>query len=441
MYWFLAFYLSFISTAIFANQIDLNEIFKKNDALPDVKADNFISENLKPCFKWLSKDKNAAHYPAFGNSPEVVFLGFKVWEVNVRFAEENFKDAEISFYNRGDAGQVGEGEFKKMLSEIDKKLSEWIPGKTKVLTKKRLPNNIGSIESKVWGNGEILATLIWSLSKNKGSRYDKPEYIKLNISKLDSKNDPRKSYTTSSFNKEKKFAPKDHLKKTEDGDVFIDGIPMVDQGQKGYCAVAVTERVLRHYGQDIDQHVIAQLAQSSAKGGTNSGTMLDMIKKAGSKFKVKVKVYEEAMDSGELARDIQKYNRLLKRKENPPVIIPPVNGDFFGSIYSQIKRDIDIYKEYKCEKCSLDYGKFKRAIVKSINDGIPIVWGVTLGLIPEDKLTPQTAGGHLRMIIGYNNKTNEIVFTDTWGPKHEFKKMNWDNAWTITTSYATILPR
>src|SRR5262249_53890016 len=38
------------------------------------------------------------------------------------------------------------------------------------------------------------------------------------------------------------------LQKTPDGDVFIPSIPMIDQGDKGYCAVASAARVLNYYG-------------------------------------------------------------------------------------------------------------------------------------------------------------------------------------------------
>ena len=34
------------------------------------------------------------------------------------------------------------------------------------------------------------------------------------------------------------------LKDAASGDVYIQDVPMVDQGQKGYCAVACTERVV-----------------------------------------------------------------------------------------------------------------------------------------------------------------------------------------------------
>jgi hypothetical protein len=43
---------------------------------------------------------------------------------------------------------------------------------------------------------------------------------------------------------------------------------MVDQGDKGYCVVASVERVMRYYGAAVDQHELAQVANSDAAIGT-----------------------------------------------------------------------------------------------------------------------------------------------------------------------------
>ena len=56
----------------------------------------------------------------------------------------------------------------------------------------------------------------------------------------------------------------------KDGDVYIQGIPMVDQGQKGYCVVATASRVFQYYDINVDQHEMAQIANSSAEGWPHS---------------------------------------------------------------------------------------------------------------------------------------------------------------------------
>ena len=38
----------------------------------------------------------------------------------------------------------------------------------------------------------------------------------------------------------------------------------------------------------------------------------------------------------------------------------------------------------------------------------------------------------MRLIIGYNQKTREVLYTDTWGAGHELKRMPMDRAFAIT---------
>ena len=46
----------------------------------------------------------------------------------------------------------------------------------------------------------------------------------------------------------------------------------------------------------------------------------------------------------------------------------------------------------------------------------------------------------MRLIIGYNAKTNDIFYSDSWGAGHERKRMSAADAWTITTGLAKIEP-
>ena len=84
--------------------------------------------------------------------------------------------------------------------------------------------------------------------------------------------------------------------------------------------------------------------------------------------------------------------------------------------------------------------KFENDIRLHIDRGIPLLWSVYLGLLPEAKLSAQARGGHMRLIIGYNAKTKEIYYSDTWGMGHELKKMPLADAWTITDGLFTLEP-
>jgi hypothetical protein len=53
---------------------------------------------------------------------------------------------------------------------------------------------------------------------------------------------------------------------------------------------------------------------------------------------------------------------------------------------------------------------------------------------------PQTHGGHMRLLIGYNSKTQELLYTDSWGKGHELKRMPAGQAWCMTMALYTMAP-
>lgn len=83
-----------------------------------------------------------------------------------------------------------------------------------------------------------------------------------------------------------------------------------------------------------------------------------------------------------------------------------------------------------------DIKKFKKNICRQILDGKPVLWDVILGVVSE-KNAPEIKGKHVRIITGYNDKTDEVIYSDNLGNGHEIKKMPWDKAWAIT--YKTLI--
>ena len=104
----------------------------------------------------------------------------------------------------------------------------------------------------------------------------------------------------------------------------------------------------------------------------------------------------------------------------------------------QVKNDLLLDAVMKAEDLKETEEGFKAYVEKvaedvkaSVDQGMPVFWGVTLGKFPERGI-PQAAGGHMRLIIGYNPKTHEILYSDTWGAGHELKRMAEDRAFAIT---------
>ena len=132
---------------------------------------------------------------------------------------------------------------------------------------------------------------------------------------------------------------------------------------------------------------------------------------------------------------VDDYNRATKGGKLAPELTVPYSagGDIF---FSQVKPEI--YKQVRM-KSAADFGKFQRDIQRSIDEGTPLLWSVRLGIVSESN-SPQRAGGHMRIIVGYNRTTSEILYSDSWGPGHEEKRMNIDDAWTITNDLSSLQP-
>ena len=89
-----------------------------------------------------------------------------------------------------------------------------------------------------------------------------------------------------------------------------------------------------------------------------------------------------------------------------------------------------------------DYQKFLNQIRENIDAGIPVCWCTFV--LPSQKETSGGAtdfGMHMRIINGYNTRTGDIIFTDSWGKGHEKKIVNAEDAWAITFTTLGVLPR
>lgn len=113
-------------------------------------------------------------------------------------------------------------------------------------------------------------------------RYDHDEYLLLQIQSIARLESGRgKGYDPEQF--ERMLAAK--LRTSEPGHRYIAGIPMVSQGEKGYCAAATLARVLQHYGFFVDQHALADLAETEGQwtpdslGGTFHDDIIDAMRR------------------------------------------------------------------------------------------------------------------------------------------------------------------
>jgi hypothetical protein len=216
---------------------------------------------------------------------------------------------------------------------------------------------------------------------------------------------------------------------------------MVDQGQKGYCAAATTARVMGYYGyEQLDQHQIAQWAKTDSLGGTSMDEMMKGIRRVlHDTYKLNI-IEIESSDIKTILKLVERYNAKAKRVNLEPINLPKTGVIDIGQIYSSFNPNL--LKKVQTKNRQKNEFLFNK-IKTNIDKGIPLVWSVQLGLIPEPGL-PQDGGGHMRLIIGYGGRTPNdryIVYSDSWGEGHGRKEMSIEDALTITVDLYTISPK
>ena len=218
------------------------------------------------------------------------------------------------------------------------------------------------------------------------------------------------------------------------GDVLIPNVPMVDQGDKGYCAVATSARILNYYGVPADQHEMAQVSGNAAGGGgTNPDEMEEAMKKISGKYRTRfTTVLDLDYSSRKYQSFMRKYNSAAK-KMGKKVLDTDNYIYFFGGLDPDVLREVNGKGQ--------TYDRFMKAVKENIDKGVPVMWALQLGLFPENgEKARQAGGGHMRIIIGYNTTKNEIVFSDSWGAGHEKKRMAAPDASAATMGLYLLQP-
>lgn len=385
---------------------------------------------------WLDAAKTQArigHVTDRDSGKEPLIMGGKlpVYETVLNFADDALRRVQVSIYNRGDAGDLSPDNFKLLIEKAKTAIS----GKAGNAGQDRGKAS-GAVLTKgwVWKTADTQFLLESSMKRQQGE--DRPEFLRLVMVPTSSVPKP---VLGANANAGKGMATatlaslKGNVKKVDGGDVYISNVPMVDQGQKGYCVVATAERVMRYYGAEVDQHEMAQMADSSSSGGTNPDKMTEALDRIDSKFKLRLKRILPWTSKGYLDM-VKDYNRAARTAKARTLSEEETYN--VGMAYDEM--DAETLKKVRTSGGAME--KFKKMVRSAIDTGVPLMWSVHLGVFKEGNL-PQSGGGHMRLIIGYNDTSNEILFSDSWGPGHELKRMNAEEAWTITSGLYGMEPK
>lgn len=438
--WFITLSLPFFLSTSFTFALE-TETKKVLNLTPILAQENFWQLDKKSLqsqlaqgyFKWTSKEETEFRGAGFMMS----YLDLPVLEIIFYFQQDKLSEVFLSLYNKGDAGTITDKEFEAFITSTVAALN---------LASSASAEDLGDAikrptvraESKAWRSPTVSYRLdtAYSRVKDAGSskRMERPEFVNLTYypGGLD-----KEALLVNRQAKAELVNSNERLNRRANQDVILVGVPMVDQGQKGYCAVATMERILRFYGSEINQHELAQQANSSGQGGTDMDSLIKSLKGMSATLGLRTDelINSDVKDFYDLVAD---YNRLAKRQKRSQIDLDGLSVINIGQIYGLM--DPELILEVKTKNAS-KVQRFMTNVSETIELGRPLAWTVQLGWIEETPKLPQIAGGHMRLIIGYNASTQEILYSDSWGMGHEEKRMSLNNAYTMTKGLFVIEPR
>ena len=345
--------------------------------------------------------------------PDYLFAGAHPYTV-VAYGNEGAKTESFSliYSNKGDSlSTVGSGEdhFNEDGKKIDRSTLEGAMDYDTITISKALTEVLGKgVFQRFAGQGSKTV---------KAERWDwnghsflltnaKEEYVGLRIVKTSFADEKGKTDRISDG--DMRIRLKANVKQEDNGDVYIDNIPMVDQGPKGYCAPATFERAMRHAGAEADMYLLATLA-TSAGGGTYTGKLYDEV------------AFTTRSKGGRTAREIDLKSLQPKK----------------------LKKYIDKGVPILWQMCSLPHynnvANTRTEERKDVSD-----WAdYTEQLEAEAAVNVPKLGAkgnhHICMIIGYNETTNEVAVSDSWGSRYTIRWVHVDEAEAVSNESGFVI--
>lgn len=368
--------------------------------MQQIKNNYLVGENYNPVDNTTLRFRTNGHVTIGELSPnELVF--------NMSKEGDKLDSLQIVVYNKGDDGEVDKKEFEKILKETQTALDTLTEVKG---TKKAMSDRETGVKVKAlvweWDGG---VAMLESCGSGKGRNFE-AEFIRLAMA-----GDADALKRGGARDASSRSTLKKNVKHDENGDVWIDGIPMVDQGQKGYCVPATCARVFSYYGMDgVDQHAMAALCDTNAGGGTTAPAMEAALKAISKKFHVKMEQLKEPSKPS-FENFLAAYNKEARKAGKPEV-------KYSGGESDKLSFDDDLLAKASGLKKG-DFGKWLKPVRKAVDEGVPVMW-----IIP----------GHMRMIIGYNEKENTVIYSDSWGAAFAKRSMSVQEA-IVRSEYRYVL--
>ncbi|GAA5496583.1 hypothetical protein Rhal01_02768 [Rubritalea halochordaticola] len=192
-----------------------------------------------------------------------------------------------------------------------------------------------------------------------------------------------------------------NIARKDNGDTYLDNIPMVNQGPKGYCTPATFERAMRYMQVPADMYLLATIATAQG-GGTNPARLADEAKRI---IRSKARRIKDLDLRSELdMKLVQKYI-----DKGVPILWNMRSLSKYNEIANSRTKERESVK---------DFDVWATSIQEEAEKALPLL--------------RDNSNHHTCMIIGYNAKTNEIAVSDSWGPRFALRWIHLDIATAVS---------
>ncbi|MDD5698436.1 MAG: C39 family peptidase [Victivallaceae bacterium] len=418
-------------------QPDIADFLKQDSkTVWTVSPGDFCKKNgSEKLYRWNSVRRRSLHYAVNAGKGALYFLDWQITEADFYFDANRLSCICLNIYNKSCSTNqqlaAGKNTFLKFLDTLHEALTKFCRTDAGKISTTLI--NGARCQSCVWNSPAAYIVLKWSYDGT-GQYNFAAHYVTIYLYR-DEAAFHEKSRSRIAGAEEQEL--KCRVKTNADGDRYLE-LPMVDQGQRGYCVVACAERILRYYQVNVDQHVLAEAANTT-KNGTLTAEIERSMRSIGTRCRFHVKEiseYTPVTGQFKIINFVKKYNRYAWRAGKKKINVYKVKT--YNQLFSLMDEDILVKTRLNYDKNG--FRKFQQGVKQAVDAGLPVLWSVLLGMIKEGRL-PQNVGGHMRLIIGYNPGANEVIYSDSWGKGHEFKKMSWDKAWAMTEMAHVFIPK
>jgi len=319
----------------------------------------------------------------------------------------------LVFANKGDFGSavgMGEDHFKKIHPDISPPttLEEAIETDAKLITK-ALTQALGPTKKQYYGEKEDRRkALRWNMGLHAFLLSEvKNEYVSLLVVAKENADLAGKVHFVKDSELKKLLVK--NVVTLKNGDTLIKNIPMVNQGPKGYCAPATFERAMRYMLVPADMYLLATAATKPG-GGTYTGLLADSCKRI-------------VRSKARRIKDLKLEKDLKIRKIKPFI-------DKGVPILWQM-RSLETYNKIANTRTR------QRANIQDFDQWAQEIAAEAEELAPS--LKNNNDNHHICMIIGYNEKTNELAVSDSWGPRYELRWVHLEIAQAVTSTGGFVI--